>query len=489
MKVASLIVAIFAARFFAVAVYYPKNDGDLGWQRWLGGVILRTHALPRTLGTETFSAPGAPWVPQEWLFAIAAYVGQSQRWPAFAALCAIAATATLLFGAWRARRRETPSMAVALTMVFFALALFESFGVRDQVWAWPFLALFLSGLELQKPSVIFGFTVVALWSNIHASVTIAPALAAVYSVGSLFETGSSARTRRLALVTLVSMAAVCMNPLGSALPRYALALVASPFKSLIFEWQHTDFSDLSFTFGALPLLLLLAIFGVAGPRRWTDRLLVAVGLLLMFLAKRNIAIFAIICFPIATRSLAAAIPFFARPDRQLETALEKRVDRYIPAFAALVAVGLGCVLVGKSAAEPDSATALQPALAAIRALDGRNDVFCADFAWCSFLLDGPQRVFLDGRADPYPRAVWDDFRQIIEIEPGWNATLHRRRIDVVLVEMTSPLEQALELSAGWSSRYRNAQYRVWTAVPASIDPKTAWRTQQESAARLVHKPE
>ncbi len=376
-----------------------------------------------------------------------------------------------------------------VTIVFFGLALFESFGVRDQVMAWPLLGLFLAGLERQKPALVFSLAVVALWSNVHASVAIAPALAAVCSLGSALETGWSGRTQRLAVIALLSIAAACINPLGPALPRYALMLLASPIKAVIFEWQHTDFSDLSFTFGALPLLVILAVFGVAGPRRWTDRFLVLVCTLLMFGAKRNIAIFAIVCYPIAARSLAAGVPFFGRAERRPATSIERRLKRFVPVFAVLAAVGIGALLIGRSAAEPDGATDLVPALASIQALDGRHNVFCSDFASCSFLLDGPQRVFLDGRADPYPPSVWQDFGQVIEIKPGWDATLHRRQVDVVLVETASPLEQALELSADWASRYRNATYRVWTATPVTSAAGTALHpTEQESAARPVHKP-
>ncbi|MGB7049557.1 MAG: hypothetical protein WBD57_14625, partial [Candidatus Cybelea sp.] len=33
-------------------------------------MVLQTHRLPTALGSETFTAAGAPWVPQEWLFSV-----------------------------------------------------------------------------------------------------------------------------------------------------------------------------------------------------------------------------------------------------------------------------------------------------------------------------------------------------------------------------------------------------------------------------------
>jgi len=64
MKYAWLIVAVFSARFLVSAIAYPQVDGDLSWQRWLGAQILRTGSIPRAFGTETFTAPGVPWLPK-----------------------------------------------------------------------------------------------------------------------------------------------------------------------------------------------------------------------------------------------------------------------------------------------------------------------------------------------------------------------------------------------------------------------------------------
>src|ERR1700680_3450494 len=72
---ACLLIAVFAARFFVTAVAYPQLDGDISWQRWLGFEILRSGSVPHALGAETFTAAGAPWLPHEWLFSIAAALG------------------------------------------------------------------------------------------------------------------------------------------------------------------------------------------------------------------------------------------------------------------------------------------------------------------------------------------------------------------------------------------------------------------------------
>ena len=72
MRYAWLVLGVFAARFFATAIAFPQVDGDLSWQRWLGGVERASHAIPRRLGAESFAAVGANWTPQEWAFSLAA---------------------------------------------------------------------------------------------------------------------------------------------------------------------------------------------------------------------------------------------------------------------------------------------------------------------------------------------------------------------------------------------------------------------------------
>lgn len=63
--------AAVEAQLIAIAVKFPPADGDRLWQQWLGERILHDHAIPRSLGTETFAAAGAPWTPHEWLFSVA----------------------------------------------------------------------------------------------------------------------------------------------------------------------------------------------------------------------------------------------------------------------------------------------------------------------------------------------------------------------------------------------------------------------------------
>ena len=475
MKYAYLVIGVFAARFFSTAIAYPQADGDLAWQRWLGGQILRTRAIPRSLGHETFSAPGAAWIPQEWLFSLGAALAKGALWPLFAGVIALCATAALLLTAWRAARRGASPLAVALGSALAAIAILESFGVRAQVAAWPFVVAFLALIETDGPVAYAAIPLAALWSNVHASAMLAPAFAGLWALGSFLDEGWSPRVRRTAVIVAGSLGAICLNPFGIGLPRYAIALFSSPFKTMITEWKHTDLGDPSFGYGSMPLLLCAAAFGVRGEGKWRDRVMLIAVALLMFSAARNVGIFALAIMPIVAVALTRDVPFLARPAVEAETRVDRIAARVIPAFSLVMAV---VVTIGLLQSEERGNTN-QPgaAIAAIRTLPGPHRVFCADFAWCSFVVEnGTGSVFLDGRADPYPLGVWKDFTTVVRLRPGWNARLESRGVDTVLVADDAPLEQGLRLSPDWRVAYHDKKYELWQrrqSIGATRHPRRA----------------
>jgi len=471
MKYAYLVVAVFAARLFATAIAFPQADGDLAWQRWLGQTILRTGTIPRSLGNETFTAPGAAWVPQEWLFSLGAAASHGALWPAFAGGLALCAVAALLLSAWRAERRGASPLAIALGTGLAAIAILESFGVRAQVAAWPLVVAFLALLETDGPWAYAAIPLAALWSNVHASAMLAPAFAAIWAAGSFADEGLSPRVRRTALIAVGSLGAICLNPFGPALPLYAVHLFSSPFKNMITEWKRTDLGDPSFGFGSMPLLLCAAAFGVRGAGKWRDRLLLVALTVLMFSAARNVGIFALAIMPIVAAALTREVPFLSRPKYpEPETRLDRAMGKLIPVFAALLAVVVTAGLL--SSTERSADTQPRRALAYLRTLPGEHRVFCADFAWCSFVVEARSgSVFLDGRADPYPEAVWNDFTTVVRLHPGWRARLDARRVDTVLVATDAPLEAGLQLDPDWRVAYQDKKYVLWQRRATAVSER------------------
>ncbi|GAC1499772.1 MAG: hypothetical protein NVS1B2_23820 [Vulcanimicrobiaceae bacterium] len=469
MKYAWLIIGVFAARFFATAIAFPQVDGDLSWQRFLGRTIVAQHAIPRSLGTDTFTAAGAPWTPQEWLFSLGAAIATGDvGWAFFAGGVAACAVAALAIGAWHAVRRGACVNAVALCLVFTGLALFASFGVRVQVAAWPLLALYLFLLDIDGPWAFAAIAVAAVWSNVHASAMLAPVLAAIAAVGTFVDDrGASVAVRRRALVALGSAVAICANPFGIDLPRYALALFASPFKSQISEWHATDLGDLTFVIGALPLLLLACVaFAPGGGRRARDVALLVTFAYLLLGAVRNVALFGIVALPLVAPALTRAFAFFAKSAAPSDARAERIANVALPVFGLVLAVVVGAGLLRNGQRTHDDLA--RRAVASVSSLPGERRLFCADFAWCGLAVGVPRvRVFLDGRADPYPLAVWTDFDAIARVRPTWRATLDRYAVNTVVVATDAPLDRMLAHATArdWYVSYRDSHFRVWVRSP------------------------
>jgi hypothetical protein len=464
MKFAWIVLAVLAARFVLLALAFPAGDGDLVWQQSLGDRILREGHISHSLGDETFTA--VQWTPQEWLFGIGVALSKEHgAWFVFAAGAAAAAIGALVLTAQRTAARGASALSTAVVTALAALCMFESFGVRAQVIAWPLLAATLWLLEVEGPLAFLVIPLAALWSNLHGSAMLAPVLVTLAALGAFLDDGAlSPRVRRLGTIAAASAVAICLNPFGIGLPLFALSLFASPIKAFINEWKVTDIADPSFSLGAFPLILAAA---AADPRMrmpWRDRLVLGAGIFLLLTAARNIAIFGIIIAPFAALGLDRLpnfLPLARRAERPLSARAAKIADRAIPALGLVVAVVVGVMLWNNREARRDDHLPTA-ALAALGKLPGEHRLFCWDFAWCSFDARTPRtRIFLDGRSDAYPIDVWRDFAAIAAPRPNFRERIAARGIDAIVTERGAALDAALHALPEWHDAFSDAKYRLW----------------------------
>lgn len=441
-------IAVVVAWQTAVAVRLPPRDGDLLWQRWLGERVLHEHAIPRVLGHETFAAAGARWTPHEWLFStVLAWSGDHGAAWLVPLVCALAVGVALATVVVRCARRGVPALTASAAVLLCGLSTIQSFGARAQVLGWAGLATVVTLLECEGPWAWAAVPVTAIWANLHASVFLAPAVATLFAVSALLRDRAwSPAVRRSLLLAAGCGAATLATPLGIDLARYAVELSTSPIRQSISEWGATSMSSFAFAAGALPLVLLLVVFGVRAPLR--DRLLAVAFTVLLFSAVRNVAVFAIVAAPIA---FAAATSRGGASNRAVRApAPSARAF----AWATLVAVTFCGVsltaLTWRDAPAYADALPHGTARALLAEAHGTPRVFCEDFAWCSLFLDEPVRFFMDGRCDPYPAPLWREYREVIDGNARWAAILDRERIDAVLVRRGGALDSLLaERRGGW----------------------------------------
>ena len=449
MELPYLVVAILAAAFTGRLSQTPFVDGDLYWQRFLGAYVIAHHALPTALGSETFTAAGAPWTPQEWLLGLAAFAAMSHGalWMLVVAAGG-ALAATLLAVARRGRIGSGSAMSVTLTTLLCAADLEGSFGIRAQVFAWPLFALLLLVLDLDGPAVFAVLAIVVVWANVHASVMLAVPIVWIDAAATLWQRGMRhVQTQRRLLLALLVPLATLATPLGIALPRYAWMLIGSPIRRSINEWQPISLHDDFFWVGAVPMLVLVALC-VRTLARERPRDLVWIGMLtaMSVLAVRDAALLGIVVAPAAARAIdLLRTRLNWKPPDTPASSRTRRLAIAATVLAAALAFVVTLRLPAKNAWTGPAAT-----FARLAASGTTRHVFCYDFSVCSMALQyGNLRVFMDGRADPYPLWVWSDFDRIRAVRPGWEQRLDADGVDTVVVKRGDALDAALAKKRRW----------------------------------------
>ena len=462
-------VAIAWAVFAGRSVAFPYSvDGDLFWQRQLGSAVLANHALPQKLGPEAFAAVGAPWVPQEWLLGVAVSLAVSHG--ALAVLGIAAATAAVLalfVASARAARSGANALCNLLAFLLGYLGIGTSYGIRAQVFAWPLFSSLLYVLDYTDVRAFWAVPVVVLWANVHASVMLAIPVVWVDSILWILRRGLGDIRARIgiALAVFVPLATLA-TPLGIRLPLFALAFARSPIRQFIVEWRPIDVTDIAVYAGALPLLAL-ATYGAFKLWRSTPRDVVVGAALaaMMCMAMRNVPLFTIAAIPLAANGLTLLLGRFRLP----EDPMTERGPRILMLGSAVVLGGAIFVVMLRSALPVGSFHPAQREFATLSATPGDHRIFCTDFTDCSVALQFPNlRVFLDGRADAFPIAVWNDFNSIRFVNPGWNALLEKRAVNAVLVKTGDPLDLAIRLRGGeWHLLEGDGFKRIYTRTGGS----------------------
>jgi hypothetical protein len=474
---------LFAVLLFSLLNRRLFNDGDTGWHLWAGMETLAhgPRAIPDTL---SFTRAGVPWRDVSWLadavFALlyrhAGYFG-------------VAALVTLLFAGlftwlYRILLRETGHVPAAIT----ATGLAALVGVI-QLLARPVvfsLVLVLAVWELvrvpgrERLALWLLPPLTALWANVHPMVFIAPGLAIV---GWL----TRGRDRRLALASLLSLAALGATPWGFGWLR---DMVPTGDNLLLFknidEWQTPRFSDLRYRSLFAYLLLALAV-RCRGPRlAWGEMLMGLACLAGSLLAVRIGPIAAILWAPLLARDLAGRNREDNNEGRSRGWILGRfwrAAQESLVPFERVLRPGLwpALIIVLMLAFAPQWSRAFPGVSEGFPAKSfPHRATVVADslqlgprvlnhFGWggyVSWVYGGRWKVFIDGRAGFYGGEPLADFIKLWMLSPGWEGVLERRRVDWMLLQQESPLVVAAPLTGRWRVAYRDSLAAILTPVPS-----------------------
>ncbi len=444
----------------------PLQVGDLAYLLRAGDLMWAERAVLR-VDRFTYTIPGAAWLNQQWgaqlLFAgwFAAF-----GWKGLLILQALIVAASFGTTFRGARRRGVADMVAAgTTLGCFAVAasLPGALALRPQALALP---LFVASAWIIRerrasPRWLVALPVIGIaWANVHGSFVL---LTVLLTIALIADVADRARTLRwTALLVAASLLTPMVSPWGPSIYTYVWRLSTNPMiREVIAEWRPLLTREPA---GALFVLACLvgavALWRKRSRRPTIDEwltLVVFTGLAL-FSARNvlwwSVAVPAAFCAPLAGW----------RPGGTWHRGVTRAV------IAALVALIL---LAGLRVVRTDPAALRSEAPAGITAWLASQPADRRIFAewwggWFEYAL--PDRpMFVDARVELFPQATWDEYLDVVDVDPTWEATLDDWQIDTVVVAAGHhpELVAALEADPGWSRAYVDGDGTVFVRTCSS----------------------
>ena len=470
----TMIVVVFGLVFALAASL--RIDTDVWWHIRAGADTIDHWVIRKD--TFSFTKAGASWIDHSWgAEVIMNLVFRAAGYGGLTLLTGLLALTGGIF-VYRMSAGGTYIRALAVVLASVTASIFWS--PRPQMFSYALTGAVLFILYLRRHrgiDVLWALpALMLLWANLHGAFAIGFILMAATIVGDALENVAPLDDRRrldwrsvkkLCLVSLVSLGAVCVNPYGPRILAVPFETAGSSFARLIEEWQPPDLHKAGFWPFAVVLVLLLVSLGASRKRLgWTDGILCSAATLLALSAGRNVATFAVVVTPVLSYHLAAALA-----DRGWTVKPMQRASRPIAALnLMLIVLVLG--IAATRVVEPFYGRALSAAernelpvdaVEYLREHGTRGNLFNA-YEWGGYLIYALPEVpvFVDGRSDLYGgNFLYDPYLVTASGGPRWQQQLEHYDIGTVLVRTYSGLSTVLRDSGGWRVAYEDGLATVF----------------------------
>jgi len=243
---------------FGLAVYVPLlfaaravlGDPDTYWHIAVGRWIIAHREVPR-FDVFSFSMPGAPFAPPEWLAELGiAWLYDRFGWGALVAATALSLAAALTMLLRALLRSLMPAQALIATVLATLLVL-PHLLARPHVLTLPVLVWWASELVAARGAdrapPLWLVPLMTLWANLHSSYIFGLGLAALLA-GEALLAARDRRARRAALrgwglFIALSVGAAVITPFGLAGLLLPIDLATMSTLGLINEWQSPNFQQ------------------------------------------------------------------------------------------------------------------------------------------------------------------------------------------------------------------------------------------------------
>ncbi len=465
-------LAVIFLGLFALAAR-NVTDPDIWWHLETGQYIVEHKSVPHT-DPFSYTRAGERWVAHEWLTDLLLYeldvtAGFGGMIVVFAVI--LCAAFFLLY----LRCGSDPYIA-GVAMHYSAWATEPVWGVRPQVLSLLLTSLWLLILERSErnPKLLWWtLPLTLLWVNLHAGFALGLALSALFLAGELIErvlgrsTGSTARLRFAALVLLLDLLIVPLNPNGLRMFTYPVeTLWSAAMQNFIAEWASPNFHHAEYW----PfLLIVLCTFAVLIwsrlPVRPRDLLLLLVSLYAGLSSIRMMPLFVLIAVPVICQRVGDWPTNSSQPLRPTPVSALLLNAAIILAIALFAGIHTAQVIERQPQAELEHFPARATAFLHLHPPAG--PIF-NHYDWGGYLiwkLYPSTRVFIDGRADVYGQELLDQFAHTYQFKGPWQQTLEEWRIETVLVPASSALATGLRSSPGWTVAYEDSQAVILKTLP------------------------
>jgi hypothetical protein len=443
------------------------TDPDVWWHLKTGEYIAEHKTVPRT-DPFSYTRAGQPWVAHEWLTELGMY--ELQRIAGFASLILIFAAflTTAFFLLYLRCGRSTYLAGIATLGAAWATA--PIWGVRPQVLSLLLTSLWLLILERSErtPNLLWWtLPLTVLWVNLHAGFALGLVLSALFLAADVFETRvkritpDNAHKRTFALVLVLDLLLVPLNPNGLRMFSYPIETLRSPaMQNYIAEWASPNFHRPEYW----PfLIIILSTFVTLSCSRESlrsrDLLLLAVSLFASLGSIRMIPLFVLIASPIIAKRLGTWPRILHPPQHSPFRATFNAA--IILSMAIFASVRIASVIHNQPEAETHDFPSR--AVAFLRQHPPAGPIF-NHYDWGGYLIWKLPftRVFIDGRADVYGETLLHDFADVYQFKSSCLQILQRWHIQTIIVPPDSALAAGLQSAPGWTVSYRDSQAVILT---------------------------
>ena len=421
----------------------PISDPDTFWHLRLGKHLQDSW---RFVGSEPWSSfADRPLVLHEWspeLVYVA--VHHVAGWAGLSYLQAFGALA-LLVTLYVCTRQFSAPLVASLTAIAALAGASDSVALRPQVISFILLAVFTTAWLRTFDDGRARWWLIPLawvWACSHGMWFVGVGVGAAVVLGMLVDRRLSWRAAsRLAAIPVGGLLAAALTPVGTQ-------LLASPvgmrgYTRFISEWRTPSpfMLQVMITLGIAIALVVIWTRTRTRPF-WTDLILMGIGVVCTLAYARTIALGAIILALLAARALNGVVPVGA--DRQLEKGKEVAVVGLGVALVCLVGAWTSRVDVSQPADVPFAFNSILDALPADAVVFNEYELG-GWLLWEHPSLD----PVIDGRADVYTVAHFDEIAGAYDLLPGWEATVRDSGASAAVLKEGTSLPEALARYLGW----------------------------------------